>query len=136
MPRKPRDPDKPGDYEIGYGKPPKHSQIKKGERRNPSGRPKQVANAKDSWARHATRVLKLEVGGQSENLQWLEALQGRMFERGMKGDVRAAKLVFDELRRHGVGAEPNDIDFDLRDEKTLDSIIDKATRLRKLRFGR
>ncbi len=28
-----------GDYEVGYGKPPKSGQIKKGERRNPKGRP-------------------------------------------------------------------------------------------------
>ena len=29
-----------GDYEVGYCRPPKSGQIKKGERRNPKGRPK------------------------------------------------------------------------------------------------
>ena len=32
----------PGSYEVGYGKPPKHTQFKKGQSGNPKGRPKQV----------------------------------------------------------------------------------------------
>lgn len=30
----------PGDYAVGYGRPPKAGRIKPGERRNPNGRPK------------------------------------------------------------------------------------------------
>ena len=29
-------------YKVGYGKPPRHSQFKKGQSGNPQGRPKQV----------------------------------------------------------------------------------------------
>jgi len=32
--------DKPDDYEVGYGKPPKHGQFKPGQSGNPKGRPK------------------------------------------------------------------------------------------------
>ena len=31
-------------YEIGYGKPPKHIQFKKGQSGNPKGRPKKPKN--------------------------------------------------------------------------------------------
>jgi hypothetical protein len=27
----------PGDYEVGYGKPPKHSRFRKGQSGNPKG---------------------------------------------------------------------------------------------------
>jgi Family of unknown function (DUF5681) len=33
------------DYEVGYGKPPKTSQFKKGESGNPSGRPKKPTDS-------------------------------------------------------------------------------------------
>jgi hypothetical protein len=29
-----------GDYEVGYGKPPKHTRFKPGQSGNPKGRPK------------------------------------------------------------------------------------------------
>ena len=34
------------EYEVGYGKPPKDSQFKKGESGNKRGRPKGVKNLK------------------------------------------------------------------------------------------
>ncbi len=34
----------PRDYEIGYGKPPKHTRFKKGQCGNPKGRPKGARN--------------------------------------------------------------------------------------------
>lgn len=40
MPRKPRDHNAPKDYEVGYGKPPTHSQFQKKQSGNRLGRPK------------------------------------------------------------------------------------------------
>lgn len=40
-----------GDYEVGYGKPPEHSQFKKGQSGNPNGRPRKAkTNSRGSWA--------------------------------------------------------------------------------------
>jgi hypothetical protein len=35
-----------GDYQVGYGKPPKHTQFKPGKSGNPQGRPKGTKNLK------------------------------------------------------------------------------------------
>ena len=35
-----------GDYEVGYGKPPKHSRFKPGQSGNPKGRPRVPATSK------------------------------------------------------------------------------------------
>jgi hypothetical protein len=37
--------DKPEDYKVGYGKPPKSGQFKKGTSGNPSGRPKKPTDS-------------------------------------------------------------------------------------------
>ncbi len=34
------------DYEVGYGKPPKHTRFEKGRSGNPKGRPKGKKNLK------------------------------------------------------------------------------------------
>ena len=36
----------PKDYEVGYRKPPKHTQFKEGQSGNPAGRPKGTNNLK------------------------------------------------------------------------------------------
>src|SRR6202030_3462192 len=37
--RQPMPPDNEADYEVGYGKPPRHTRFKKGRSGNPRGRP-------------------------------------------------------------------------------------------------
>src|SRR5689334_24983502 len=37
--RPPMPPEKTGDYEVGYGRPPRHTRFAKGQSGNPRGRP-------------------------------------------------------------------------------------------------
>ena len=41
------------DYEVGYGKPPKHTRFKKGQSGNPKGRPKGLQEHGQSLAEGA-----------------------------------------------------------------------------------
>ena len=50
--------DEVNDYEVGYGKPPKHSQFKKGRSGNPKGRPKGAKG----FVASLKRVLSEETG--------------------------------------------------------------------------
>src|SRR5580704_2168138 len=55
--------EEPGHYEVGYGKPRRTSQFKKGESGNPSGRPKKPTDSDSEWRRElASKMTVIEKG--------------------------------------------------------------------------
>ena len=86
---------KKGDYEVGYGKPPKHSRWKPGQSGNPGG-PKKGSRGirkdlhKALEARHSIRVNGKVVKGTSQELA-LYALA----TRAAAGDIRAIRQLID-----------------------------------------
>jgi hypothetical protein len=101
------------DYEIGYGKPPKHTQFKDGNNANPKGRPKRkpgevidiindVSNGttkyiergrtkKATWAELALRKrIKLALGG---NLRSIDALLKQLMHAQRVGDSGVQRIT-------------------------------------------
>lgn len=77
------------EYNVGYGKPPKHSQFKKGQSGNPKGRPKGSKN----FSTHVRETLDLPVpiqeGGKTVQISTQKAALMRLREKALKGDQRA-----------------------------------------------
>lgn len=80
-------------YEVGYGKPPKGSQFKPGKSGNPKGRPKAPPKVEELIAREAARLITITVEGQKKTLTQAEVVIKAMFQKAMKGDLSAAKMV-------------------------------------------
>jgi hypothetical protein len=82
------------DYEVGFKKPPKAHQIKKGERRNPNGRPRKLKPVVDN---SEAAILKrmdeelIEVGGIEMTMR--EAELRALRARAIKGDARATAAL-------------------------------------------
>ena len=79
--------------EVGYGKPPKHTQFKKGQSGNPNGRPK-----RECFHTLLEQVLDEEVtlttsDGKKVVASKLEAVFQQMISQCMKGDKEAMKLL-------------------------------------------
>jgi hypothetical protein len=87
-------------YEVGYGKPPKHSCFKKGVSANPKGRPKRKAfavgeiinNVLNSPAEYRER-------GQTKKAARLALTLKTHVQRALNGDVRSAEILL-KLRAH------------------------------------
>lgn len=82
-----------GDYEVGYGKPPKASQFKPGQSGNPKGRPKAAPKLEELFAKEAAKLVKVTVDGEKQSLTQAHVVVKAMFQKAMKGDQNAARLV-------------------------------------------
>lgn len=80
---------------IGYGKPPKHYQFKKGKSGNPHGRPK--GKKSKSYMAILDHLLSEEIdvreGGQQKKITKQEALLKKLFIDSMNGDKASIKIM-------------------------------------------
>ena len=101
-----------GDYTVGYCKPPKSGQIKKGERRNPKGRPKGSKNLKTDLLEELGEMLRVHEGGREHRISKQRALIKTQVARALNGNDRAAAKILD-LYLKVVGLEDAAADADL-----------------------
>ena len=86
-----------GDYEVGYGKPPKSGQIKKGERRNPKGRPTKRNREQVDVAAVLKELLAVKNSGIRQKMPPFEVGVRQLVVRALKHKNLPAILEFLEL---------------------------------------
>jgi hypothetical protein len=106
------------EYEVGYGKPPKDSQFKKGQSGNKRGRPKGVKNLKTEVMEELTEMVKMRVGDRALRISKQRALLKLMWLKGMKGDSRSLNSLLGLLVRVlGLEGMPPDAEIKLTSEE-------------------
>jgi hypothetical protein len=93
-----------GDYEAGYGKPPKKTQWKKGQSGNPSGKQKNPQSIKDKIKKIASEEIIVHKNGSPVAMTNLEAMLRKVFMEAQNGHPQFCKLIIQEL-----GLDPSDI---------------------------
>ena len=88
-----------GDYEVGYMKPPKHTQFQRGQSGNPNGRPKGTKNLKTDLAEELQEHIALREGGARRTVSKQRAMLKRLMERALQGDTKAASLIINMVAR-------------------------------------
>src|SRR3954463_9192184 len=96
-------------HERGYGKPPKHSQFKKGRSGNPKGRPKGVSSIKALLNAELNETLTVTENGKTCEVSKLTALIKSVTAAAMK-DPRALKILLALMHQLGVGEEEEQVE--------------------------
>jgi hypothetical protein len=89
-----------GDYEVGYGKPPRQTRFQPGVSANPKGRPKRkplpasdvISNGLNAPAEYTER-------GRTKRTTRLALTLKSLGNAALKGDVKAAEMLL-KLRAH------------------------------------
>jgi hypothetical protein len=87
------------DYEVGYGKPPKHTRFRKGQSGNPRGRGKNTRNLKTELRSVLDETLSLSMAGREVRLSARKAMLLALRNKALKGDTRAIGLMVAMLER-------------------------------------
>src|SRR5207302_1250227 len=92
----------PGEYPVGYDRPPKASQFKKGQSGNPRGRPKGTRNVRSALQKALTAKVVVRSSNRSRRVPAIVALHQQQLHRGLKGDNRAAANTFKAAKELGM----------------------------------
>lgn len=87
-------------YEVGYQKPPKHSQWKAGQSGNPSGRPKKIKDFEKLMDIELSKELRITEGGRQVTISKREVIIKKLINEALKGDPRTIKMLLPLMSKH------------------------------------
>ena len=79
--------------QVGYKRPPRHSQFKPGQSGNPRGRPEGARNIATEVKAVLGRRLTVIENGQRKLVSAMAAILRRYLEAALKGDVKAGAFL-------------------------------------------
>jgi hypothetical protein len=110
-------------YDVGYGRPPRHTQFKPGQSGNPRGRPKGAKSEADILNALLNRKITIQERGRARQITVMEGAYRAITQNALKGDLKAAAFLFNRKAQidQAVAAPPSEMNED--DHAVLDSYI-------------
>ena len=91
-------PDSEGDYEVGYGKPPRETRFAKGQSGNPRGRPSGAKNFATLLREALNEPVIITENGGRRKVSKRQAIITQLVNRSATADFRAIKILLDIVR--------------------------------------
>src|SRR5271165_7015662 len=98
-----------GDYEVGYGKPPRNAGFKKGQSGNPRGRPPGSKNLTTLLNDALNETVTITENGRRRKITKREVVIKQLVNKSASADARSLKILLDlmlnlEARARASGA--------------------------------
>jgi Family of unknown function (DUF5681) len=84
-----------GEYEVGWGKPPKSKRWKPGQSGNPRGRPRPRKNHMTILTEALGQKIQIQERGSARLITFLEAIIKRLLKRAVDGDMKAIDRIME-----------------------------------------
>jgi Family of unknown function (DUF5681) len=120
----PGDHDQAPDYQVGYGKPPRHTRFRPGVSGNPRGRPKDAKNLSTLVHEALNEQVVVTENGRRRKVSKRRAIITQLVNRSAQADLKATQILFgimQDIERRGE-ARADDPTFDSADEKVLEQL--------------
>lgn len=117
-----------GAYEVGYGKPPRHSRFEKGRSGNPRGRPKSSKNLATLLTAALDQRISVSENGRRRRITKREAVVAQLVNKSAGADLKAMSMLIGMLQQierqaEAATAEPRDLTE--ADELILQSLAER-----------
>ena len=120
----------PGDYEVGYGKPPVHSRFKPGQSGRTTGKSKPAPSLKTDLQEALLERVPVTMGGKVIKTTMQQLLVRTALAKAVKGDMRATSLILQLMDRilepESAGARKEVLSPE--DQQILDALLAEAQR--------
>lgn len=80
------------DHEIGYGKPPRSGQFKKGQSGNPSGK-KRPLSLEEQLKKALAKTVTVTIDGKKQIVTMQDAMLQSLVRKAAGGDLQAIRVV-------------------------------------------
>jgi hypothetical protein len=85
--------DQESNYEVGYGKPPRHTRFPKGRSGNPAGRPRGKKNLATLLSNALDQQIIVVESGRRKKISKREAIVTQLVNKSASADLKATQIV-------------------------------------------
>lgn len=111
------------DYKVGYKRPPKEHQFKKGVSGNPKGRPKNNATFAENILDEMQEKIIVKESGKQKKITKKQALAKKLVAEALNGKNSAIKLLLPILASETNLAKEVDEELTLNDAQIIEDYI-------------
>jgi len=112
-------------YEVGYRKPPRSGQFRKGVSGNPLGRPKKASDFDSELLRQMNSTVTINENGKRTAIKKSEALAKRLFVQAWEGNTSAIRHLVEFCRQAHEKEVARHEEVARREARSVDELTDE-----------